>query len=151
MLNEFVEAIQMMNLYSRLDILIQFAFSVIISLAFAAVMSKIIKAQNDFNDHKRILIGCSFLISVIYNSFSAYIYLPTVSLYLQLLIRIVVLLILIAALCLTEWLMLCKNINDGRLLRKFLIIQGILLFVFSALVSQIISRIIVLFVQWIFG
>ena len=151
MLNEFVEAIQMMNLYSILDILIQFAFSVIISLAFAAVMSKIIKAQNDFNDHKRILIGCSFLISVIYNSFSAYIYLPTVSLYLQLLIRIVVLLILIAALCLTEWLMLCKNINDGRLLRKFLIIQGILLFVFSALVSQIISRIIVLFVQWIFG
>lgn len=151
MLNEFVEFIQMMNYHSKAEISIQFAFSVIISLAFAAVMSKIIKAQNDFNDHKRILIGCSFLISVIYIFFSAYIYLPVVSLYLQLLIRIVVLLILIAALCLTEWLMLCKNINDGHLLKKFLIIQGILLFVFSALVSQIISRIIVLFVQLIFG
>ena len=86
----------------------------------------------------------------IYNSFSIYIYLPAVSLYLQLFIRAVVLLILIAALCLTEWLMLCKNINDKGLLKKFLIKQGVLLFVLS-LVCNIVAKFIILFMQLILG
>lgn len=148
--NDLIKYWRMLSEFSKEEISVQFAVSVIISLVFAAVMSRIIKAQNDFNDHKRILIGCSFLISVIYNSFSAYIYLPAVSLYLQLLIRVVVLLILITALCLTEWLMLCKNINDKDLLKKFLIKQGILLFVLS-LVCNIVAKFIILFMQLILG
>lgn len=131
--NQFFGFLQFLDSYSKKDISINFVFSIIISFVFALVMFKVIKRKKELDDYKRILLGCSFFVSVIYNSFSSYIYVPISSILVQLVFKFVISMFIVFALCLIEWLMFNKNIDVNDCIKKLLLIQGIYLLIFSVI------------------
>lgn len=131
--NQFFEFLQSLDNYSKKEISINFAFSVILSFVFVLVMAKVIKRQKILDNYKRILLGCSFFISVVFNSFSTYIYVPTSSTLVQQIFKIVISMTIVFALCLVEWLMFYKNVDVNDCIKKLLLIQGMSLLIFSVI------------------
>lgn len=129
--NQFFGFLQILDSYSKKEISINFVFSIILSFIFSLVMYKVIKRQKRLDNYKRILLGCSFFISVIFNSFSSYIYVPISFVFVQLIFKIVISMIIVFALCLIEWFMFYKNIDINDCIKKLLLIQGIFMLLFS--------------------
>ena len=131
--NQFFGFLQFFDSHSKKEISINFVFSIIISFVFALIMFKVIKRKKELDDYNRILLGCSFFVSVIFYSFSSYIYVPISSILVQLIFKIVISMFIVFALCLIEWLMFNKNIDVNDCIKKLLLIQGIYLLIFSVI------------------